>query len=459
MRTCSLILILAWASTAQAEIISGQEGSLGEQFFQRGFGPFSSENVQEIPELSEALEQFEAGNLEGCLELLNSAREERPNLPPGRLLLARLLLLAGRIPQARLALEQSAAEEPEYSGIYLTFGELALAEGRITDASLQYRHALSIVGSVPDKTAVQYVQREANAGLATVAERRGDWETACQKFSTWLAFDPRNAEVLQRYARALYHADDPDAALTQFKAAFEIDDSLQPPEVAMAWLSEQQGDRKVADTWIESALETPTEGLDRHVAAWMLHTSRFDQAADHAEAAQKANPEDPEVLLLCGQVERARKNLDAAEKWFRDSRRQNPNDVRSGVFLALTLVDQDDRDKRREALQIAESMVREHPDSTDAVAALGHVYYEFGRLDEAGRMLEAALRSGMLSSRTAYFAAQLLADRGRLDEARGYLQSAVEADGYFEYRDEAAAWLQRIAPRRPDDNTVETTDN
>ena len=46
-----------------------------------------------------------------------------------------------------------------------------------------------------------------------------------------------------------------------------------------------------------------------------------------------------------------------------------------------------------------------------------------------------------------YYLAHVLSDRGRLNEAKGLLESALRARGRFTHRKEAVAWLERLTKK------------
>ena len=87
--------------------------------------------------IEKAFKSFQQGQIDGCFELLKSATEAQPNLPPARLMLARFFFAEKRIPEGRPHLEEAAAENPNHPSVYLTFGKLAFAEGRLTDGLVQ----------------------------------------------------------------------------------------------------------------------------------------------------------------------------------------------------------------------------------------------------------------------------------------------------------------------------------
>ncbi|MEJ7637648.1 MAG: tetratricopeptide repeat protein, partial [Singulisphaera sp.] len=138
-----------------------------------------------------------------ALEALAAAVKKDPKLPPAKLMLARILLAAGKSPRGRVVLEEAVVEGPRHPGGYVLFGNIALAEGRLTDAQLQYEKAQSLTSaatlSEPQK---REMLTQSAAGLAAVAERRHDWASARTALTARLALDPADARARQRLARA-----------------------------------------------------------------------------------------------------------------------------------------------------------------------------------------------------------------------------------------------------------------
>src|SRR5204863_2251546 len=80
----------------------------------------------------------------------NEAKKNDDSLPPGELLLARLLIAVNNIAQGRQLLDRVASQHPDTPEVYLLLGNLALGEGRLTDAFLQYSQAGILVGAQDD---------------------------------------------------------------------------------------------------------------------------------------------------------------------------------------------------------------------------------------------------------------------------------------------------------------------
>jgi hypothetical protein len=68
-------------------------------------------------------------------------------------------------------------------------------------------------------------------------------------------------------------------------------------------------------------------------------------------------------------------------------------------------------------------------------------------LDEAERALRTAVAGGYASSDCAYFLAQVLSERGRPEEVKQWVKSALDAAGAFAFRKQARALLDQLDKR------------
>ena len=165
----SLVLaVVVMAGAARADIV---------QF--RSFGTSDELELgasEKVGEIRQAMGKFRERSLDGCLGLLKAAAAKYPDLPPVKLILARFHFSAGQFARCRVTLEEAAVDAPAYPGVYLLFGELALAEGRSTDAMVHFEKA-SLVPSPQwwghDQERAFELRRR--LGWATFSERRGDW--------------------------------------------------------------------------------------------------------------------------------------------------------------------------------------------------------------------------------------------------------------------------------------------
>jgi cellulose synthase operon protein C len=392
-------------------------------------------------ELHAAIDQFRAGKFDEALASLEAAVEKRPELPPARLMLARLFLAGGQIPQARLALEQVAAAQPDVPELYLIFGDLALAEGRLSDAALNFQRAATLVGQ--KNTPPRW---QAQAGLAAIAEAREDWTAAETALSAWLTMEPKNGPARQRLGRALFHLARSKEALEAFQRAVQDDPSLEPAALTMGKLYYHAGNSEKAREWMEYAVKKEPDNPRAHlgVALWLLEIDEPQAAHARLDAAAKLDPNLPDLVRLRGLVARQLKDYAAAEAHFQLLLNESPGDFAAADQLALVLIEHPDESKRRRALELAEVNARQYSRSPEALATLGWIYYRLDRLDEAEQALQAAVSGGQTNSETAYYLARVRAARGETTAARQLVAAALEATGRFAHRAAARNWLQSL---------------
>src|SRR5262249_32029701 len=84
-----------------------------------------------VAALDPAARSFQRGDWETCLQQLGQAI---PTLPPAQALFAKLAFQNNQPALIHPALERAIAENPEHPEVFILFGNLAVLEGRLTDA-------------------------------------------------------------------------------------------------------------------------------------------------------------------------------------------------------------------------------------------------------------------------------------------------------------------------------------
>ena len=399
--------------------------------------------------LNDVLAKFQDQQYEECLTLLGAVTAKHTEMPPPRVMMARIFLVTKRTRQAKSMLEQSAARNSDYPGTYQLLGNLAIVEGRITDALLEFRAAgeRALSGSVPEEQRRLFLI-QSHAGIATVAEARNDWGSAKEELSAWLDLDPKNGKARQRLGRALFGSGQIDAAYAQLVQAKKDDPSIEPATVSKGWLHHRKGDEDEAAEWMQRAEQEEPENPRVQVAlgTWLLELNRQDEASKHADVLEKLAPQSPDLKMLRGSIAQVRKDYPEAERQFDALLKQTPGNLAASNRLALALIEQSDQNKRARAVELAQANARQQPNSPEALSTLGWVLYKMGRLDEAERVLQASVGGGRASANTAYYLAHVFRDRGRLPQVRKLLQAALGTKGPFTYRKEAEKWLTEISP-------------
>jgi tetratricopeptide (TPR) repeat protein len=405
-----------------------------------------------IPEVDRAIKAFEAREFDASLKLLVEAVKNHPDLPPANVIFARLAFAGHQPGLIRPALERAAIEAPGHPEVYILFGNVALLEGRTTDAAVHFEKAgnLAATGGWPPARRQRF-ELFRDQGVALVAEARGDPRGASAALARWLAQEPANARARQRLGKALFQIGQVDEARKELERAAKDDPALEPPAVSLGWLYARSGDPKKAGEWMDYAVKAAPNSVATRmgVAAWLLEQGRGDEAKAQAEAASKLDPDSAEARRLVGLAARQRKDLAEAERAFADLAARSPGDARARNQLALVLAEQADESKRRRALELAELSVRLDPKGVDALSTLGTVYYHLHRLDDADTVLQAVIASGQGSSDTAYTLARVRADRGHPDAAPALLKTALDAPGLFIARKDARQWLDRLVASPP----------
>lgn len=394
---------------------------------------------------------FREGKTDDAWKALQEAAKKNPQLPPARLMLARLYFLANQPGPGRVALEQAAAEAPDHPEIYLTNANQALADGRLTDAVLSCQIALG-QANAERWTADQKkaIRREARAGLAAAFEGRQDWDSAKTQLLAWLEFEPKNGTARQRLARAHLMVGRDQEAFNELQQAQKDDSALDPAEIAMGRLYMLKGDAKQAEEWLQKAVLKYARDARAHRAfgGWLLDRGRVEAAKVHIDTAVKLEPKSRETQGLQGLLARYLRDMPTAVRIFEEIVRDEPGNFYASNHLALACAETKETQAR--AVQIAEVNARQYPRLAEALATLGWVYLRSGRIDEAERLLSASASGGQVTSDMAYYLSRLFQERGKLKEARDLLKSALANDGPFVNRSEAQKLFDEIVKKVPE---------
>ena len=429
-RVCfSLLLLLVLTSSAAAQ-------------------PKDPPNADE----QKAREAFKAGKFDDALKSLQAAAKTNPALGLPKVVLSQWFLQAGAGEQARLALEQAAAENPNHPHVLLTNGSYALREGRITDTILSCSAALAATSDPGlDAESKKRYQREARLGLVKAYEIRGNQAEVRTHLTALLDTDPRNAQLRQSLARANFVLDRPDDAFADLKTAFKDDPTLDPPELVMAQLWTGKHDFAKADEWYAKAVagHGNSAKVHRGLGAYSLDRGRVETAKLHLAAAQKIEPNARETKALAGYLARYTKDYATATTVFEELVKDHPSFGFAAVHLALVLAESGDANGKRRAVELAEVYAKQNARESEAHAVLAYCLLKAGRADDAEKVARSAVALGALSPDAAYFIAKVLADRGTVEESQKLLKAACESKAGFVHRKDAETLLAELEKKAP----------
>jgi Flp pilus assembly protein TadD len=426
---CSFVMF--WASGLVAQVATGKAITAADN------------------ELEPAITKAREGKLDEALAMIKDRAAKHSEWPPAQVMLARMLFAINQPPAARRVLEQAAAATPNEPEVYLTLGTLALSEGRISDARLNFDHVASLIAAghwTADKS--KMLRTECLAGLATVGESREDWKATAEQLSAWLELDPKNGQVRQRLGRALFMTGKTEEAYKALKEAVSDMPALEPAAVSMGLLYTRAGDLKKAEEWLDRALALEPKNGRIHAsrAFWFLERGRTALARAEIDETMKLDPPSIETKRLQALIGWHARDLAGAQSILESLHRDLPADGMVANLLALVLLEQDDSAKRARGSQLAEVNAAQFPRSPEVMATLGWSHYLAGRLDQAEEKLAAAAAAngGRTSADIAYFSARVVADKGRKAEARKVLERMTNLPGAFAHRDDAIAFLKTL---------------
>ena len=102
------------------------------------------QTARSIVEVELAIKNFEQRDFDQCIQRLAKARSTHPELPPPGALFAKLAFLGNEGALIRPALERAVVEDGKHPEVFILFGNLAQAEGRLTDAAVHFEKAMSL---------------------------------------------------------------------------------------------------------------------------------------------------------------------------------------------------------------------------------------------------------------------------------------------------------------------------
>jgi tetratricopeptide (TPR) repeat protein len=420
-------------------------------------------------DVTKAMTRLNRGDLEGARFNLEKAKREHKLLPPAELMLAQLLAMANQGAAVRAELENCVKLHPEDPEAYLIFGDQALTDRRFTDAGLLFIQAKAAAAKFTENA-----KRQRNAlirsenGLALVAEAREQWDEAKAHLNAWLAIDQNSAAGHARLGRVLFKADTSDkridgakAAYNEFKEAIKDDPKSISPDIALGQLYEEAKNHERARQFMTLAVgqdlpkaDLPESRLSTLIAAahWALESDQPTEARDYSEMAVKLKPDSLEAKFLRGVAARLFKDSATAEKYLQEVFMSTPMNFSASNQYAQVLAEQNDKDKRDRALQIARINQKmyggqNNREGIEAAATLGWVLFKMEKVNEADQVMQAVINTGNPSADSLYYKARILQDMGKSEEAKKWLDLALKVSKSFVHHSEAKEMRDMLAKR------------
>jgi tetratricopeptide (TPR) repeat protein len=402
-------------------------------------------------EINNAIGRFRDRDIDGCRAILERAKSNNAKLPPPGVMMATLWLSVNQIGPARAELEDTVVKFAGDPEPYLMLGDLAFQDRRVTDAAVLFDKATALTAAFTENAKRKRdFDIRCSAGNAAVAEARKQWDNAQKQLQAWLDLDPDNASAHQRMGIVLFRLDKEQESLAQFREARKLDEKAVQPELALARLYDEAKKRDVAKRLIEAAVKASPDDPAVLLASaqWYLGQNDLETAKNTADTALKKDPKSLDGKIVRGLVARMARDYKTAEKFFNEAHVQSPGNFPASNSLTLVLIESDEKDSRQRALEMAEANAAMHrensPQQVNALTTLAWVYYKLGRREDAERILEQISRNNALTTDGAYYVAKLLSDRGEKDRARKILEEVLANEPTFPTRPDANDLLAKL---------------
>lgn len=395
-------------------------------------------------ELRKARQAYLRNDFEACMQHLHQALKQQPNLPPPDLMFARLMLIYGN-QQGRLLMEQVARAHSSSPEVYLTFADLALNEGRVTEAALHLERADEC--DRPEGWKSAHAKAFANAVIlrrVVIAESRRDWDGAVKLIDQLIQAEPKRYDLRVRRARVAVSKGEDAEAEKILTAAESLDGGL-PVNLVMARMLVSARRVKDAEARLATQLrESPSDPRAYvELAVLAMRKDEIQTARRRLASARSRGDRSASTRRIAALLERMDGKYEDAAVAFRELLSQYPTDSELKANLALVLDRSAKPADRERALKMAAEIAAEQPSGL-SLAAFGWIKHRQGEFEEAHELLQSALAEPRLE--TLYFWARHLAETRDADAATTVKelrnQLAKSKGQLFILRGECRTWLR-----------------
>jgi putative PEP-CTERM system TPR-repeat lipoprotein len=344
--------------------------------------------------------------------------------------LARIEASAKKNAEAHRLLEGALAREPKNPEALVMRGKLYLTENNTVNA-------LSTL-----QTAVEANPRsvEAHVALAQTYVARGASKEAATAFNDALKIDGTHVEARLGLARVqINDGSAADAVPLVLKIVEEHPRNLEARLLLLHGLM-AVGDLPQATQQLNVLLQAAPESATVQTAAGMLASMKRDVAGARAaySRALQADPRSYQALAGLLTAEMQSKQFGSARALIEKHLAQNPNDPNMLLMSAQTYGALGDAFAMENALK---KTVEVDPQSLQAYAMLGKMYYQQGRLDLARRELETYVNRAPNSVPGNTMLGTILELQGRKDEAKQRYNKALQVNPRAAVAANNLAWI------------------
>ena len=398
------------------------------------------------------IDSFTKGQGRDAMDALEKMTAEDVNLPPADVLMAGLAFAVGDNKSGIGLLEKSAMKYPDYPGVYLSFAQIAINTNRITDASLHADKTAQLIetGNHSPEQKKHFLKQYYEIA-ASIFLRRKQNNEATGMLDELQAISPNLPFYFFSKAEIAFRAEENDAALQFLKQHAAATESKQLPELTLVdWLQKSGKNGPAQDVLLKTRQQHPKDAATQIMAAQMFMAKEdFANALMALKTFEEINGgETTRSLDMKGRIAFAGLSYDAAAEHFLNLTRKAPKDASSANILALCLIESDDPEKKKQAMQISQRVASTMTGNALAVASLAYIYLKNGELEKAKQLMQRVAMSRQATPEISYFLANWLIADGRPDQAASILKQADNVKGLFLYRSAARKLLSSLEAKK-----------
>lgn len=383
-----------------------------------------------------------------AMDALEKMAAEDPGLPPAEIMMAGLTFAVGDNKSGIALLENSAIKHPDYPGVYLSFAQLAINTNRITDASLHAEKTARLIeaGNLTPQQKSHFLKQYYEVATSIYMRRKQN-DQASKTLDQLQAITPNLPFYFFSKAELAFRAGDNDLALRYLKQHAGATKSKRLPELTLVdWLKNTGKSQPAEELLLKTREQNPKNATAQMMAAQM-YMSREDFPNSLLAIKQFEeinNGESPQSLDMKGRIAFAGLSYDVAAEHFRDLTIKAPNDPSNANILALCLVESNDPQKQKEAVQISQRVASRMSNNPLAVASLAYILMKNGEKENSKQLMQRIAMSRQTTPEVSYFVANWLIQNGQPDQAAGILKQTIDVKGLFLYRSAARKLLSSL---------------
>ena len=394
------------------------------------------------------IDKFGRGLARDAMDDLEKMCAADSELPPAEIIMAGLTFAVGDNKSGIALLESSAIKTPDYPGVYLSFAQLALNGGRVTDASLHADKTAKLIESgnltpaQKDHFLKQYYEI-----ASTIFSRRKQDSQADKMLELLQALAPNRPFYFYSKAELAFRAGKNEVALDFLKKHAQSIESKNLPELTLVdWLKNTGKTDSAEQLLVDTVTKNPNDATAQMTIARMhMAKENFPDAESAIKKFEQINGgEVNQSVDMKGRIAFAGGNYELAEAHFRNLNARTPNDPSTMNIYALSLVERNEAEKQKLARQLSGRVAERIPNNPLALASFGYICLKSGDKPLAQKLMQRVAMSRQATPEISYLLANWLVDTGQTKQAIDILKQAVDSKGLFLYRSESRRLLAKL---------------